>query len=237
MPEDFSPPTEGELLGPPPALVSHGKTMTGGYLSEKSQADCVSAAREMWTRGILDPAAPGVVYWPSLSEISRMTELTKTALERHRNADEWDAERDRNMAAMQVGHMTSVEVSEKAVERAERLSANLQRLDDRAFEIAGQGMEVAAELLADMAVSGDGNASKLHRIASSLEVFHRVGKSASSAGVETSGSGPTINLNLNTITASEELVAKVAQVYSDLEMKARAKAERRPNTIPGEVEL
>lgn len=232
----FEPPTNSELVGPPPALVAHGRTMTGGYLTEQSQAERVSSAREMWTRGILDPAAPGVVYWPSMSEISRMTELTKTTLERHRNADGWDEQRDSNMAALNVSHMTSMEVSEAAVERAERMQARMQKLDDRAFELSQQGMSVAGNMLSEMVESGDGNASKLHRIASSLEVFHRIAKAAYSPSENTGQTVNNVSLNLNTVTASEEIVAQVSKIYVELEQKARDKAERK-NTIHGEVEL
>jgi hypothetical protein len=236
---EFQPPTQSELLGPPPALVAHGRTMTGGYLTEQSQAERVSSAREMWTRGILDPAAPGVVYWPSLSEISRMTELTKTTLERHRNADGWDEQRDSNMAALNVSHMTSLEVSEAAVERAERMQANMQKLDDRAFELSQQGMAVAGGMLTEMVESGDGNAGKLHKIASSLEVFHKIAKAAySPANVDSAGQTiNNLNVSLNTVTASEEIVSAVAKVYMDLEEKARAKTDRRHNVIEGEVTL
>lgn len=234
MDDNFQPPTERELTGPPPALVVHDRGR--GYREDQAWADREREARELWTRGILDPAAPGVVYWPSVSELSHRTELTGSHIERLRKAGDWDAARDRNMAALQVSHMTTVEVSEQAVERAERLSEGLRKADDRAFELSEQGMEVAGMMLAKMAEAGAGDPNKLHKLASTIETFHRVARAAYNPAVADATNNTTVNLSVNTITASEELVASVANVYLELEKQAQVKEEKR-RIIQGECEL
>ncbi len=222
-------------MGPPPALVVHDRGR--GYKEDAAWNDREREARDLWTRGILDPAAPGVCYFPSISEISHRTELTGSHIERMRKRDEWDKARDRNMAALNIGMMASVEVSDKAVERAERMQASIQQLDDRAVELSQQGMAVAASMIQNMVDTEDQNAGRLHKIATSLEVFHRIAKAAYSPNVDTAGQTINqLNLSVNTVTASEEIVAAVAAVYCDLEAKSRIKEARR-EAIQGEVEL
>lgn len=228
------PPTESELLGPPAALIVHGRERRG-QLEDKNLAEREASARDMWCRGILDPAAPGVVYWPSISEISRMVELSGSQIGRRRKSEDWDFQRDRNMAALQVSHVTAIEISEEAAERAARRMTQLAKTDDRAFELSGMGMNVVAGMLSEMMESGDQNAGKLQKLASSLETFHKVARTAfCPTGTEDSTNASTINLSINTVTASEELVAQVAKLYCDMEEAAEARAERR-NTIQGEV--
>ncbi len=229
---DFQAPTEGELMGPPPALVVHDRGR--GYKEDAAWNDREREAKDLWTRGILDPAAPGVVYWPSISEISRSTELTGSHIERLRKNEGWDAARDRNMAALNVSHMTEIQPSDAAVERAKRLEDGLRKADERAFELSSQGMLVAGNMLQRMLDLEDDNAGKLQKIAATIETFHRVARAAFTPMAGTSVTNNTVNLNLNTVTASEELVASVARVYVELEEKAQARAERK-QIIEGET--
>lgn len=193
-------------------------------------------ARQDYVRGSLDPERPGVMYFPSLAELAETHDLILANVETVARRDDWDKQRSDTMAAAVVPVAAPVCADPEVLDRATHISQALRETDDRVFVLVNRGLaiaELAVDQMEDIAQDDPVKALRsLRTMAQTMEMLHRIAKNAydpSSVKSETH-----VNISVQNISASEDLVKGVAGVYAQIEAKARSQGID-VDVIEGEV--
>lgn len=193
-------------------------------------------ARSDFVKGTVRPDAPGMVYYPSIGELAATYDLVEGVIAKTAREDDWLGARSKAQnTSLTLPYSVAVDADPGIVRRSERVVAEMESFDDSIFKLAKRGSVIADKAMAALEDEDDPIKAirALKSVAQTMETFHRMAKTAyDPASIRPDN---TVNiLALNSLPASDDVVAKVAAIYAGLAQQA-IDAGVDPNTIEGEV--
>lgn len=198
----------------------------------------VERARGDFVKGVVRPDRPGEIVYPSLGELAVTYDLSEANLAMICNRDDWLTARGKAMTySAVVPFSAAVDANPEVVKRAEVVVKAMEGFDDLVFDLAKRAMQIAQSAIEQLESEEDPVRAirALRSVSQTMESLHRTAKQAyDPAAVRPEN---TVNINVQNIQSSEDVVGKVAAIYARMEAEATARGIAIPDadTIDGEI--
>lgn len=198
----------------------------------------VERARADFTKGVVRPDRPGEIVYPTLNELAATYDLSAQNLAMICNRDNWLEARGKAMTYSAIVPFSAVvDANPDVVKRADLVAREMESFDDRVFKLAERAMKLADAAVEALEAEDDPVRAirALRSISQTMESLHKTAKTAyDPASVRPEGN---VTINVNSVQASEDVVAKVASMYAAMELEAAARGVAVPDdeTLDAEI--
>lgn len=185
----------------------------------------VERARADFVKGVVRKDAPGMLYYPTLTELAQAYDVNAENLAMICKRDDWLTDRGEAMTySAIVPFSAAVDADPKVVSRAVVVAEAIEAIDDSVFHLAKRGLEIARLAMEALEADAEDDPVKairaLRSVSQTMESLHRTAKQAyDPASVRPENS---VTINVQNVAASDDVVIRTAELLARMEQQARA---------------